>query len=309
MQKILKLIFNTYTFVFFAGLLLAVIVITPLFVNINKATVSNWYHADNLMWKFWWSVHSSDKVFQSSDLQNRFVVEQKLDPQGIMLVGSLLTRVFGEISAYNIILLLSFPLTTLCTFLLLSLWLKNSYLRLILSLSAAFVPYHMAHLYQLSLSQIWVFPLFFYFYFRYLQATTLKNVALVAILIVLTFFVDLYYFYFTGILYLCLLSSTLISNFKRYKSVLKLVAVSLALSVIFVPQYFYLKDSFSKLNTYDSPELKRDSLQLLYYSSRPWDYFLSHYSNPYYSSFSLKAYDSISKFHPELYTFNYRKCP
>ena len=272
--------------------------------DISRATYSEWFHADNLMWKFWWANNPS---LHTNEWAEKFKVEERLSPQGIMLIGKRLTAFFGEITAYNLLLFVSFPLTTLSSYLLLSYFLKNRYLRFVLALSSAFVPYHIAHLYQLSLSQIWVFPLFLYLFMRYLKFPKLNNLLFLGIFFNLTFFIDLYYFYFLFLLLFLLLVCQLLFNYQAWLNCVKLSLTIAFFSLFLLPQIFIIKDSLNNYQKLHLDELKRGRNELIYYSARPWDYFLPAYNNIFLGNISYQTYGRIRQYHPENYLFDHWK--
>jgi len=108
--------------------------------------------------------------------------------------GALLTGLFNETAAFNIQLLLSFPLAGLFCYLLAFHLTGHRLASFFAGLIYAFSPYHWVHAYyHLSLSQIQWFPLYLLALFLFTERSSLPGAGLVLVSLGLLLFTNYYY--------------------------------------------------------------------------------------------------------------------
>lgn len=116
------------------------------------------------------------------------------------LPGVALTRLFSATLAYNILMLLSFPLSGLTMFLLSHYLTRNRLIAFVAATAYAFCPYHIAHATaHLDLSHIEWMPLVFLFLLKSAERPSIKNVSLLAGAYLLTLLGNYYYGFLTAI--------------------------------------------------------------------------------------------------------------
>ena len=115
--------------------------------------------------------------------------------------GALLTGLFNETAAFNIQLLLSFPLAGLFCYLLAFHLTGHRLASFFAGLIYAFSPYHWVHAYyHLSLSQIQWFPLYLLALFLFTERSSLPRAVLVLVSLGLLLFTNYYYALFALVL-------------------------------------------------------------------------------------------------------------
>ncbi|HRZ87001.1 MAG TPA: hypothetical protein P5287_04220 [bacterium] len=153
-------------------------------------------------WFTWWFDYSRAHGIEwrlPSLLAHPYGLDYRSSPLYIARTYSLwaVTRVLGEIGAYNLLVFLSFPLAGLTMYLLAYRVTRNRYAAALSGVMYAFCPYHIAHSYQhLSLADIQWFPLYLYGLFRLYEKIDLRGILVTAAAFFLIFCADFYYVYF-----------------------------------------------------------------------------------------------------------------
>ncbi|GAH12063.1 unnamed protein product, partial [marine sediment metagenome] len=104
------------------------------------------------------------------------------------------SNIFGEISAYNIILFLSFPLSAITMYFLVHHFTKNKIVSMISGLIYSLCPYHYFRIQgHILLSQIELIPLYFLFLFKFNEKKTIKSAIVWGFTFSLLFLMSYYY--------------------------------------------------------------------------------------------------------------------
>ncbi len=199
--------------------------------------------------------------------------------------GALLTGLFNEAAAFNILLLLSFPLAGLFTYLLAFQLTGHSLASFFAGLIYAFSPYHWVHAYyHLSLAQIQWFPLYLLALFLFTRRSSIPRAGLVLVSLALLLFTNYYYALFALVLTVFFLgyhgSYLLLFRAKAGVSARPfwlLVGILFSGSILFLLLVFpYLGYVYQNL-----PALAARYGDLLRYSSRPWGFIFPPLDNPF----------------------------
>jgi hypothetical protein len=162
---------------------------------------------DNLgiYWEVWWA---NDKVLHG--IQSLTFTDFVFYPQGSslyyaawsfynLLLSFPLGIIFGNVAAYNLIILHSFPFAGLGAFLLIRYLTRNSWLALLGGFMFAFSPLHFAkaqHHWHINTMQF--VPLFVLFYIRAVKEGTRRNLILATLFFLLNALADWNYLFFAG---------------------------------------------------------------------------------------------------------------
>ena len=161
--------------------------------------------ADNLhfLWELWYVSHALFDLHKSPFFDPDVFVpfgfslirNQDLSP-GTVLLFSPLTHFFGEVFTYNFLILASFPLTALGTYLLArELWFNRS-AALLAGIIVGFCPYRFAHAAgHLSIVSTQWIPFFFLYLERLISRPRLKNAVLTGVFFGLSAWTTWYYFF------------------------------------------------------------------------------------------------------------------
>ncbi|HUT05017.1 MAG TPA: YfhO family protein [bacterium] len=165
------------------------------------------------------------------------------------LPGVALTRLFSAVVAYNVLMLLSFPLAGLTMFFLAHYITRGEKLvSLVAATAYAFCPYHLAHATaHLDLSHIEWLPLVFLFLLRCADRPSARNIALLICSYLLTLLGNYYYGFFTALAALAfviadllchlLVRANVVGRAKNYARTLIAPAVIAAVSLPFAWQF------------------------------------------------------------------------
>lgn len=165
------------------------------------------------------------------------------------LPGVALTRLFSAVVAYNVLMLLSFPLAGLTMFFLAHYITRGEKLVSFVAATAyAFCPYHLAHASaHLDLSHIEWMPLVFLFLLRSAHKPSARNIALLIWSYLLTLLGNYYYGFFTALAALAfviadllchlLVRANVVGRAKNYARTLIAPAVIAAVSLPFAWQF------------------------------------------------------------------------
>jgi hypothetical protein len=157
----------------------------------------------HFLWELWYVAHALFDLHKSPFFDPDVFVpfgyslirNQDLSP-GTVLLFSPLTHFFGEVFTYNFLILVSFPLTALGTYLLArELW-SNRLAAFLAGLIVGFCPYRFAHATgHLSIvSTEWI-PFFFLYLERLISKPRLKNAVLAGVFFGLSASATWYYFF------------------------------------------------------------------------------------------------------------------
>lgn len=296
--------------------ILASIATFPLVFNLSRQVYD--YKGDLLetLWYSWWV-----KYAWQNDLSPEFVPIVAA-PFGIDLSRDItkninlsfanypllmLTVLMDEIAAYNIIMLLTFPLAGMAMYFMTYYFTREKWGSFFSGLVFAFCPYHFAHASHITLANIQWIPLFILFLFKTHNERTYLNAVLCGVFFALTFLSDTYYGYFM------LVTSASFIIFKIFhkgfdkkrvhfvpkvgglKNLLLLfIAPSVAALVVF-PYLYPIFKSYLLGNaaTFSLQGYVRDISELYLYSYKLFNYFFPAVNHPVFGSFTQKFVGSI----------------
>jgi hypothetical protein len=197
------------------------------------------------------------------------------------MTGALLTRVIGAVAAYNVLVLLSFPLAAAAAYLLARHLTLSRYGAAVAALAYAFSPFHLAHAaYHPHIAQTQWVPLYLLALWRCLDAATPATVAFLG---VATLAVTLSNFY-GGLIALVITPVALVtywiiipSAHKRPTRALTITVISLALLVACGLTYMWYAAHAVFANR-DAFAVPRSDLFL--YSAKWWSYLVPPVAHP-----------------------------
>lgn len=288
----------------------------PLVFNLSSRVYD--YKGDLLeaLWYSWWV-----KYAWQNDLSPQFVPIVAA-PFGIDLSKDItkninlsfanypllmLTVLTDEIAAYNIIMLLTFPLAGMAMYFMTYYFTKSKWGSFFAGLAFAFCPYHFAHASHITLANIQWMPLFVLFLFKVHNERTYLNAVLCGIFFALTFLSDTYYGYFM------LLTATSFIVFKIFhkffdkkkvrfvpragflKNLSLLFIAPFVAAVVASPYIYPIFKSYILKNetTFSLQKYVRNINDLYLYSYKLFNYFLPAANHPVFGSFTQKFVGSI----------------
>lgn len=315
-------------FYFFYGLLsllLAIVFTYPLITDLSQKVFG--FSGDNFssIWYFWWLKHAdlnnlnpSFTPFVSAPFGHHFlnIVTEVLWTWPM----SLLTRLFNEVVAFNVLILASFPLSAITTHLLVRYISRNFWAAFFAGIAFAFAPYHFWQGYaHLSLAQIQWMPLYILSLFYFDQHRSLRSGLFVSASLFLVTMTTFYYGYFMVLFTVLFFAWKIIYSFLKERRLffdfqtLKLSFLSLLFFLLLISPFLYQLYHFK--TTQEIPPLPNRPLNdLLSLSLRPWDllipapnhFLLGEAGQEFYKNKITKIsndYKSISAFLPERVLF------
>jgi len=226
----------------------------------------------------------------------------------LVFFGKWLTILTNEIFAYNLIILLSFPLAGVTMYYLVHRFTKNKVAAFFSGIIFAFSPYHFAHAWaHLGLANIQWMPLYALLLFRLDENRTYGNAVLCAVAFTLNAFFDPHYGYFMVVFTGAFLLFKLLYGWKHHRwsasgrrSLFKgikvgLVGVIAALGIILPFQYRVLKTAFlgPKTPTIAAQGYRRPFNDLFYRSAKPLDYLLPAVEQPVFGRYTTRFLGSV----------------
>lgn len=295
-DKVPKHPFPTFELFYFCLVSLAIILYANgLFRNFSKNFFG--FPGDSLgtIWNFWWL-----KFAWSTGLPLRthiycaypFGVDFLNGPFFYVsdLLGLILSSLTNEVSAYNVIKLISFPTSALAMYLLALYLTHNRLASGLVGLAYAFSPFHVIHSMS-HFSNIQWMPLSILFLLKTLDRKGTKNAALFALFFGITFVDYAYYGYFIGLLVPIFLLVYLLNKEKRssllQSGLLKKAAIIFVVFLIIMfPLVYPLLKSYLNLNPRPSQTSTfaipvREFSDLLIYAAKPLDYLMPSKYNPF----------------------------
>lgn len=305
--------------VFIFYLSITLIFTFPLVFHLSDSTYG--YSGDNLgsIHYFWWWKES---FLKGRDVRDSYLEEAPFgvtidqEPGTVFFYWPVkfLTLLLDDVTAYNLVLLLSFPTAALAMYTLVRFVLRQfnggqsdrivTVLAFLSGFIFSFSPYHFWKAYNhLDLSLIWPLPLFF-LALLYLEKSSVigqvktlwRAVWFLSLVWAATILTNFYYGYFLLLLLLTYLFAKTFSTFvlerKFYltRRLLWSIFLSALLTFLLVLPAMYSTlinqqsrggQSFLRRDSYERPLMNLVSL-----SSRPWDFLLPSTDHPFWGSFS-----------------------
>jgi len=219
-----------------------------------------------------------------------------------------LTILTQELFAYNLIILLTFPLAGITMYYLVHRFTKNKMAGFFSGIIFAFSPYHFAQAWRhLGLANIQWMPLYALLLFRLDENRTYGNAVLCAVAFTLNAFFNPHYGYFMVVFTGAFLLFKLIYGWKQRRwsalgrqSLFKgikvgLVGVVVTLGIIVPFQYRALKTAFfePKTEAISAQGYVRPFKDLFYRSAKPLNYFLPAVEHPVFGRYTARFLGSV----------------
>lgn len=296
-----------YFFVLLLYLIIAVVYTYPLAFKLGSSIYG--YAGDNLgaIHYFWWWKYAT---LQNLDVRDSFLEQAPFgyridsEPGSVFYYWPLkiLTLVSDAASAYNILLLLSFPLSALAFYLLAKWVTSNQIISFWAGFAYSFSPYHFWKAYNhLDLSFLWGPPLALFFLLKLVQDLRQdrrfwRNAIFTSLALAGTILTNLYYGYFLLLtLALVFLFSFIFFRLNLKKFIISGLAVLiLSFSVSFPFLFASVKNALLEKGKGESlarqVSYQRPVLDLVSLSARPWDYLMPSQDNPWLGTLAKKFY-------------------
>lgn len=301
-------------FVFLSYLFISLIYTYPLVFHLSDRTYG--YSGDNLgsIHYFWWWKES---FIKGRDVRDSYLEEAPFgvtidrEPGTIFfyLPVKVLSLISDPVTAYNLILIIGFPLAAFSMYLLVQYLISNTLISFLAGFIFSFSPYHFWKAYNhLDLSLIWTLPLFllsFFYSEKVLEKGRNKEIIKASLLVAVSFSATILTNFYYGYFLLLLFGLLLLINFlkvlmkKRFyfdrKRVFSLFLTALMTFLFTAPftAHVFLdairpslsSQSFLRKDSYDRPLLNLVSL-----SARPWDYLLPSSDQPFWGKITDRIY-------------------
>jgi len=276
----------------------------PLLVKISRATYG--YVGDNYgyLWQLWWWSQTPRTLIDGAltPLLGAPVggpVNYYLYEPLLIGVGRLLTLFVNYFSAFNLLLLVTFPLTGLTTYILVKSLTHSDLSGLVAGYMFAFCPYHFWQSYaHFSLAQTQWLPLYLLALIRVTSGRGRQITSFLFLLLAffLLFFTSFIYGYFalvlTGLWLLVDLGYRFLRR-EKYWSWKFLISMVIFFSLAGLVSFFYFSQ-FTRLETeLGVTHEGRDLDHALALSARPWDYLLPAYDHPFFGRYISDLRDSF----------------
>ncbi len=295
-------------------LILSLIYTYPLVFHLSDKTYG--YSGDNLgsIHYFWWWKESFLTVRDVRDSyleEAPFGVTIDREPGTIFfyLPVKALSLIADPITAYNLVLILGFPLAAFSMYLLVQYLISNTLISLLAGFIFSFSPYHFWKAYNhLDLALIWTLPLFllsFLYWEKVVERKAAKEIIKASFLIASAFSATVLTNFYYGYFLFLLLGSFLLFNFlaallkkrfyfdrRRIFSLFLIALITFLFTAPFTAHVFLdairsskSSQSFLRKDSYDRPLLNLVSL-----SARPWDYLLPSSDHPLWGRITDQIY-------------------
>lgn len=204
---------------------------------------------------------------------------------GVFLPGRILTWMFGQTAAYNLLILASFILAGVFMYYLVRHLTGSQAAAFLAGLAYAFCPYHLEHaMVHVNLAGIEWLPLFFLCFFKLLQKRAWGNALLSAVTFTVVTLSDFHYGVFAAMLVVVILLVRGLFALRgrrqvrfNWSTALKL-GVALAVVAVLVAPFFITLAGQSKSAAFKRRAGRAD---LIKFSARPLEYVLPAAANPF----------------------------
>lgn len=276
-------------FTFF--ILISIIWTYPLIFKLNSIFIGGHGDSSATIWSIWWfkaawkdNISSQFCPIISAPLGHDF--SNAIPYQFTDTLFFIFSSIFGEISAYNIILFLSYPLSAITMYFLVHYFTKNKLVSMISGLIYSLCPYHYLRIQgHILLSQIEWIPLYFLFLFKFDEKKTFKSAITWGFVFSLIFLMVYYYGFFTIILTVLFFILKILYSIVKEKKLglafadfFKIFLAVLVFTLIVLPHFLPLFTAIKKEPT----DFTRELVQLETYSARIWEYFIPSVGNPFF---------------------------
>jgi hypothetical protein len=278
----------------FCGFVVATVVLTYPIAWHMSDSVPGYPPGDSFhyLWELWYPAHAIFDLRASPFLDPKvyspfgfdLIRNQDLSPATVLLFAPL-TRAFGEVVTYNLIVLMSFPLTAFGTYLLCrELW-GSRLAAVVAGTAAAFCAYRVSHAQHLSLVTTQWIPFFFFYLERSIERPTRRNGLLAGLFYSLSALATWYYAVGCAISALLYVSVRLTARDRdRAKDLIRSAGAAAAVALVLVTPFVvpYAIGVVSGAMT-DPPIAAQET-----YSASVADFFIPITSHPLWGTFILQ---------------------
>ncbi|EKD56574.1 MAG: hypothetical protein ACD_58C00146G0011 [uncultured bacterium] len=292
--------------VFFLYLVLALVFTWPVIVKISSVIYGNAGDPFYNLWVFHNLRFGDLLVNQPYGLTDLNHIIQPAQPL-IDFWVRIFTYFFSDIVSYNLITILSSPISGLAIYLIIKLLTKNNLAAFFAGLVFAFSPYHLAHAqYHISLSSIYYLAFFVYFLIKVWsgfidkssEKISYKYSALAGVLFALTLMDNYQYGFFAGVILLIFLLHLLILSIIKNKKVrfnwliIKNLGLGIIVVLILISAFDYkiIKSVFGQ-GGFTSLGSPRSIHELKVYSAEWFNYFIPSPDNPIFKNITKPVFD------------------
>lgn len=300
------------TFLLFT--LLAVGFTYPLVFKMNTSVYG--YPGDNFstIWHRWWVPYAHDHGLDpryTPFLNAPFGMDlgAALDTAVLYTTPfAILTSVFNEVFAYNLIIFVSFPLAAFTMYLLVKHLTKSRWPAILSGLIFSFSPYHFWKAYNhADLASIQWLPLYVFSLIKLFEKRNYRWAFLTALSFALVTLTSFYYGYFMilftiGLVVSCWASGRLLNKTRSFDpTMLKVLALTGILAAVFILPFTY-KLFFASFSSSIAPAAGRAAGglgttldELLSLSSRPWDFLVPSVHHPFFGKYVAQFYSWLAR--------------
>lgn len=301
----------TLAFIFY--LLVAFLFTWPLVRHLGSSTMflDTWGDNIGVLTSFWysdyWRAHGKTGTSVNTLVGYPFGRDQRGLPSYPMSLGVVrqLTRVFGFVTAYNIFLLIGFPLAGLAMFLLIVSITRSRSAALISGFAFTFSSWHLVRAAEhISLAAIYCIPLFMLALVHFWRKRDVLSSVILAVATAFAFLTDYHLGYFCAVIAVIWLLTSVVMvrrGNKAFKPVnrrlvlLACLAILLAAVAVFPVARAIL---YKNPSVYEEFNPRGGLVNVALNSSRPWNYFVPSYYNPFlgrlFRSYSLAHWSPLS---------------
>lgn len=310
-SKFRDILFNRNTLFLLALFFCCLFFIKPVLSNFFSGVYGFPGDAFHTVWWMWWQKYA---FFNKFDLEFNHLADAPwgrsydtgIDQPFLKLLLRFVAILLGEIPGYNILVILSFFLTSFATFLLAKKIFRYNWLSALVGVAVGFSLFMRWHALQnIELVMLWWAPLCLLFLVNAYQRASAINSLMAALCFVLLGLTSFYNgFFFSLILFLLALLLLVFFKPLKQKAVRKRVVniflvwgigVLIFLTLLGFP---LIKNQFSANKVSSSlTDLvgKRSSQEALAYAARPWDYLLPSSLHPVFGQKVEVTYQAIEK--------------
>lgn len=198
-------------------------------------------------------------------------------------LGFLLTSLAGEVAAYNLIKLASFPLLALSAYFLFYYLTKHQLVSAVFGLAYAFSPFHVIHMMAHFTNLYWL-PLVILFFLKMLDEGGMRNAILFGLSFGACFVDNAYYGYFFGLLIpvfviIKVAGKNTVLDYERMK--LSLVSLFIFMIVVLPLLYPVMKNVIANEGWTGFEGYSKSFADLFIFSAKPLDYIMPSRHNPF----------------------------
>ena len=280
----------------------------PLILNLNSGIYG--FKGDNMLYIHDIWAWGDGKGLDFGEIKPSQITTQPL----LDYTAVIISKVTSPLTAYNLLIILSFVLSGLFTYLFIYKLTKSVPSALIAGSIFTFSSYHLRQAQvHLEISQIWVIPFYSYFFYNFITLPNKANTIKAGLSLGASTLIVNYYGFFlgliTGLSLLCEITKKVIKKQKKVVSYLLLVIGMFFITsmVVVIPNINSIKLLMEKggIKELSWKAQGRNEEDYIKHSAKPWFYLLPDIDNPIFGKVSRNTLLFISKFKPFYLTRSY----